>query len=75
MPNGKDNTENIVCPFCTLILFNEWYAASTSKKILAVMQANARQGKYTASIVAYGYIAETDENLSPIIDENTAPNV
>ncbi|MCM1227504.1 MAG: recombinase family protein [Clostridium sp.] len=56
-------------------LFNEWHAANTSKKIRAVMQANAKQGKYTASIAAYGYIAGTDENRTPIIDENTAPNV
>lgn len=56
-------------------LFNEWHAASTSKKIRAVMQANAKQGKYKASIAAYGYIAGTDENRTPIIDENTAPNV
>lgn len=56
-------------------LFNEWHAASTSKKIRAVMLSNAKQGKYTASIAAYGYIAGTDENRTPIIDENTAPNV
>ena len=56
-------------------LFNEWHAASTSKKIRAVMLSNAKHGKYTASIAAYGYIAGTDENRTPIIDENTAPNV
>ena len=56
-------------------LFNEWHAANTSKKIRAVMQSNAKQGKYTASIAAYGYIAGDDEKRTPIIDENTAPNV
>ena len=56
-------------------LFNEWHAASTSKKIRAVKLSNAKQGKYTASVAAYGYIAGTDENRTPIIDENTAPNV
>ena len=56
-------------------LFNEWHAASTSKKIRAVMQSKAKQGKYTASIAAYGYLAGDDELRRPVIDENTAPNV
>ncbi len=54
-------------------LFNEWHAASTSKKIRAVMQTKAKQGKYTASIAAYGYLAGEDELRRPVIDENTAP--
>jgi len=56
-------------------LFNEWHAASTSKKIRAVMQSKAKQGKYTASIAAYGYLVGYDELRRPVIDENTAPNV
>lgn len=56
-------------------LFNEWHAASTSKKVRATMQANAKRGKYTASFASYGYIVGTDENRTPVIDENTAPNV
>lgn len=56
-------------------LFNEWHAASTSKKIRAVMQSKAKQGKYTASIAAYGYLVGDDELRRPVIDENTAPNV
>ena len=30
-------------------IFNEWHAASTSKKIRAVMASNAKQGKYRLS--------------------------
>src|SRR5574344_2613031 len=31
-------------------IFNEWHAASTSKKIRAVMASNAKQGKYHAPV-------------------------
>ena len=56
-------------------VFNEWYAANTSKKIRAVKKANAQQGIYTAKKAAYGYIMGTDEKRAPIIDEDVAPVV
>ena len=31
-------------------LFNEWHASSTSKKIKAVIEANAREGRYKAPV-------------------------
>ena len=36
-------------------IFNEWYAAQTSKKIRAVNGLKASQGRRVASTVAYGY--------------------
>ena len=41
-------------------LFNEWHAASTSKKIKAVFLANAKAGKYTCPVPAYGYTKAKD---------------
>lgn len=36
-------------------LFNEWHSSSTSKKIKAVFEVNAKAGKYLGSKVPYGY--------------------
>ncbi|MBR5539412.1 MAG: recombinase family protein [Clostridia bacterium] len=36
-------------------IFNEWYAAQTSKKIRAVHEMKAKKGKRIGSSVAYGY--------------------
>lgn len=36
-------------------IFNEWYAAQTSKKIRAVNEMKAKKGQRVASTVAYGY--------------------
>lgn len=53
-------------------LFNEWHAASTSKKIKAVIEANAKAGKYRASAAPYGYVKGDDENRLPVVDEPAA---
>ena len=53
-------------------VFNEWHAASTSKKIRAVLDANWRRGKYTNWAYPYGYRAGTDENRTAVIDEEAA---
>ena len=53
-------------------VFNEWHAANTSKKIRAVLKANAREGKYHARKAPYGYVKGTDEKKTPIIDEEAA---
>ena len=53
-------------------LFNEWHAASTSKKIKAVFLANAKAGKYTCSVPAYGYTKAKDDMHTPIIDPESA---
>ena len=56
-------------------LFNEWHASSTSKKIRAVVEANAKAGKYGCKPAAYGYIKGDDEKHTPIINPETAPVV
>ena len=56
-------------------VFNEWHAANTSKKIRAVIEANAKAGKYRVSFAPYGYVKGTDEKKLPIIDEPACSNV
>lgn len=65
----------ILCPFWTLTLFNEWHAASTSKKIKAVIEANAKAGKYRATCAPFGYTKGDDPNHLPVIDPDAAPIV
>lgn len=75
LPDGRGDTKNIVCPFWTLTLFNEWHSSSTSKKIKAVFEVNAKAGKYLGSKVPYGYNRGDDQNHLPIINPETAPVV
>lgn len=53
-------------------IFNEWYAAQTSKKIRAVWQSKAEHGERIASIVPYGYRKSEDNPKQWIIDEPAA---
>lgn len=56
-------------------VFNEWYAANTSKKLRAVIETNAKAGKYKTTFAAYGYDKGDNENRTPVIDPETAPIV
>lgn len=56
-------------------VFNEWHAASTSKKLRMVFMANAKAGKYMTTASSYGYVKGNDENYTPQIDPETAPIV
>ena len=67
---NKDTTAMDMMPIVNL--FNEWHAASTSKKIKAVIKANCKAGKYRATAAPYGYIKGDDENHLPIVDEPAA---
>ncbi len=53
-------------------IFNEWYAAQTSKKIRAVWQMKAANGKRVSSTVPYGYMKSPDDKEKWIIDEEAA---
>ena len=53
-------------------VFNEWHAASTSKKIRAVLDASRRAGKYTNWNYPYGYKAGKDGSRTAVIDEKAA---
>ena len=56
-------------------VFNEWYAANTSKKLRAVFESNAKSGKYKCTYCAYGYFKSDDGFNMPIIDPYAAPIV
>lgn len=56
-------------------VFNEWHAANTSKKIKAVIEANAKEGIYRCSYAPYGYIKGDDEKRLPVVDSEAAANV
>ncbi len=53
-------------------VFNEWFAANTSKKLRAVFESNARSGKYKTTFAAYGYVKGEDANFTPQIDHEAA---
>ena len=53
-------------------IFNEWYAAQTSKKIRAVWQSKADNGKRISSTVPYGYVRDEVDKEKWLIDEPTA---
>ena len=56
-------------------LFNEWHSSSTSKKIRAVYEANAKAGNYMGPLAPYGYERNNDANHTLIINPETAPVV
>ena len=69
----KDSSALDMMPIVNL--FNEWHAASTSKKIKAVIEANAKAGKYRTTFAPYGYLKGNDPNHLPVIDPEAAPIV
>ena len=56
-------------------IFNEWYAAQTSKKIRAVWKSKAEKGERVSTLVPYGYMKSPDNPKQWIIDEVVADNV
>ncbi|MCR5142167.1 MAG: recombinase family protein [Ruminococcus sp.] len=67
---NKDSSALDMMPIVNL--FNEWHSASTSKKIKAVIEANAKAGKYRVCMPPYGYVKSDTENKLPIPDEPAA---
>lgn len=55
LPDGRGDMKTIACPYFTLIVFNEWHSANTSKKIRAVVESGAKSGKYRTTFASYGY--------------------
>ena len=56
-------------------IFNEWYAAQTSKKIRAVWAMKAANGKRISPTVPYGYVKDPNDHEKWFIDEPAAENV
>ncbi|MGN0812868.1 MAG: recombinase family protein, partial [Candidatus Coproplasma sp.] len=73
------DTENKDTPAMDMMpitnVFNEWWAATTSKKLRAVRIKNAKEGKNGMSHPPYGYILGTDEKRTLQVNEETAPIV
>lgn len=53
-------------------IFNEWYAAQTSKKIRAVWQSKAENGKRVSPTVPFGYVKDLNDKEKCLIDEPAA---
>lgn len=53
-------------------IFNEWYAAQTSKKIRAVWQSKSDNGERVSSSVAFGYKKDDENPKQWVIDEPAA---
>lgn len=68
--DNRDNGGMDMMPIMNV--FNEWHAANTSKKIRAVLKANAKDGKYHPRKAPYGYVKGTDKKRTPVIDEEAA---
>ncbi len=64
---NKDSTAMDMMPIVNL--FNDWHAASTSKKLKTVREANAKEGKYRTTFAPYGYEKGNDDKNIPVIDE------
>ncbi len=64
------NTGTELMPFSNI--FNEWYAAQTSKKIRAVWASKAANGKRVGTTVPYGYIKDANDREIWHIDEAAA---
>lgn len=66
---AKDSGTEMM-PFSNI--FNEWYAAQTSKKIRAVNQMKAAKGQRIGSAVPYGYMKNPKDKQKWIVDEPAA---
>ena len=53
-------------------IFNEWYAAQTSKKIRAVWKNKAANGKRVSSSVPFGYLKNPQDKEDWLVDEPAA---
>ena len=66
----ESNTGIELMPFSNI--FNEWHAATTSKKVRAVWASKAAQGKRVSHIVPYGYIRDEKDIEIWHVDEEAA---
>ena len=70
---NKDTAAMDMMPITNV--FNEWWAAATSKKLRAVRIQNAKNGKNGMSHAPYGYTLGTDEKRTLQVNEEVAPIV
>ena len=56
-------------------VFNEWYAANTSRKVRQIFIANAKRGKSNMSHPPYGYLFSDDGSRKFVINTEVSANV
>lgn len=66
----QSNTGTEMMPFNNI--FNEWYAAQTSKKIRAVWKSKADRGERISPTIPYGYKKSDSDPKKWVIDEAVA---
>lgn len=70
---GADSTAMDMMPITNV--FNEWYAANTSRKVRAIFTANARRGKSNMSYPPYGYVFSDDGKRTFVINDEVSANI
>lgn len=63
---GANSTAMDMMPITNI--FNEWYAANTSRKVRAIFTANAKIGKSNMSHAPYGYLFGNDNKRTYVVD-------
>ena len=71
---GSDNTVAMDMMPITNV-FNEWYAANTSRKVRQIFIANAKRGKSNMSHPPYGYLFSDDGSRKFVINTEVSTNV
>lgn len=70
---GANSTAMDMMPITNV--FNEWYAANTSRKVRAIFSSNARRGKSNMAYPPYGYVFSDDGNRTFVINDEVSCNV
>ncbi len=70
---GTNSTAMDMMPITNV--FNEWYAANTSRKVRAIFASNARRGKSNMSYPPYGYVFSDDGKRTFVINDEISENV
>lgn len=70
---GTNSTAMDMMPITNV--FNEWYAANTSRKVRAIFSSNARRGKSNMAYPPYGYVFSNDGKRTFVINYEVSENV
>ena len=68
--DSESNTGTELMPFSNI--FNEWHAATTSKKVRAVLASKAANGKRVGTLAPYGYVKDEKDKEVWHVDEEAA---
>lgn len=70
---GANSTAMDMMPITNV--FNEWYAANTSRKVRAIFVSNAKRGKSNMPYPPYGYVFSDDGKRIFVINNEVSANV